>query len=89
MHIWHYYKKKYYDKRGRRWHFMTHNVMLESDQQFDLYFRDDDRTVFGVVRYGPKDAFAGLETVTRKLMHDTAYRARFLDDESKAVWKGR
>jgi hypothetical protein len=57
--------------------------------QCELYFRDDDRTVFGVIRFGPASSFPGLETVTRKLLHDAAYRASFLDDESKAAWKGR
>lgn len=61
------------------------------EQPYALYFRDDERKVFGVLRFdSAKDnPYRSLDTVTRKIMDDVAFRATLLDDDSKKVWRGR
>jgi hypothetical protein len=68
---------------------MSHNRLFEPGRHSELYFRDDERTVFGVLRFGPASPFPGLATVARKIMYDAEYPAGLLDDESKKVWRGR
>ncbi len=61
------------------------------EQPYALYFRDDERTVFGVLRFerAKDNPYRSLATVTRKIMDDGKFRAMLLDDDSKRVWKGR
>ena len=53
--MWSYEKQKRHDKKGTRWHFVYHdwngmNIPYE-EQPFEIYFRDDGKTVFGVLRF--------------------------------------
>ncbi len=61
------------------------------EQPYALFFRDDERTVFGVLRFerAKDNPYQSLDTVTRKIMDDGEFRATLLDDDSKRVWRGR
>ena len=95
MDTWSLQTKKFHDKKDGRWYFMFHHRYLDDrapdDQPFALYFRDDERTVFGVLRYEhSKDSpYRSLDTVARKIMDDAEFRSTLLDECSKKVWKGR
>ncbi|HEV2693636.1 MAG TPA: hypothetical protein VG347_12155 [Verrucomicrobiae bacterium] len=61
------------------------------DQPYALHFRNDDRTVFGVLRFdrssdNPHGDFAA---VTRKIMDDAEFRSSLLDEGSEKVWINR
>jgi hypothetical protein len=95
MGLWSYQTKKYHDRKGRRWHFMFHHDSIPSrgsdEQPYALYFRDDARTAFGVLRFerSKDNPYRSLATVTRKIMDDGEFRATLLDDDTKKVWRGR
>lgn len=95
MEIWSYQPEKFFDRKGGRWHFMFHHRFLEDrapeEQPYILFFRDEERTVFGVLRFErvKDNPYHGLATVTRKIMEDADFRATLLDEDSKSVWRGR
>jgi len=95
VEIWSYQPKKFHDKKGGRWHFMFHHRWFDDrapgEQPYALYFRDDERTIFGVLRYerAKDNPYRSLATVTRKIMDDSKFRATLLDEASKKVWRGR
>ena len=90
MDLWTYHRKKFIDKKGCRWHFMHHNRILGAKEHaVELYFRNDERTVFGVLRFDRGRSYPGLDTTARKIMYDAEFRATLLDDESRKVWRGR
>jgi len=64
---------------------------LPSEQPYALYFRDDERTVFGVLRFerSKDNPYSSFATVTRKIMDDAEFRESLIDEGSKKVWKGR
>ena len=95
MEIWSYQKKKYHDRKGGRWHFMFHSRYLDDrapgEQPYALHFRDEERTVFGVLRFerSKDNPYSSLAAVTRKIMDDAVFRASLLNEDCKKVWKGR
>ena len=95
MESWSSHTKKLHDKNGGRWYFMFHHRYLDDrapdEQPYALHFRNDERTVFGVLRFerskdNPHGSFAH---VTRKIMDDEAFRSSLLDEGSQKVWKDR
>jgi hypothetical protein len=61
------------------------------EQPYALHFRNDERTIFGVLRFerskdNPHGSFAD---VARKIMDDAEFRASLLDAGSPKVWKGK
>jgi len=56
-----------------------------------LYFRDDERTVFGVLRFerAKDNPYRTFASVTRNIMSDSDFRLTLLDEATKRVWKGR
>ena len=95
METWSYLSKKFYDRRGGRWHFMFPHRFLSGikpdEQPYALFFRDDERTVFGVLRFEriKDNPYASLDAVTRKIMNDTEFRVTLLDDDAKKNWATR
>ena len=93
--MWSYQTKKYHDRKGRRWHFMFHHPSVPGqaadEQPCELYFRDDDRKAFGVLRFEriKDNPYSSLATVTRKIMDDTEFRTTLLDESTAGVWRGR
>jgi hypothetical protein len=95
MDIWSYQEKRYVSRRGDRWHFMFHHQQLPQvpadEQPYALYFRSDDRSEFGILRFdhAKDNPYRDLSTVTRKIMDDAAFRATLLDPATEGVWRGR
>ncbi len=72
-------------------HYRPVPVREFDEQPYELYFRNDGRTTFGVLRFEriKDNPYSSLATVTRKIMDDTDFRATWLDKSTARVWKGR
>ncbi len=74
---------------------MFHHRYLDDrapdEQPYALYFRNDERTVFGVLRFerSKDNPYSSFATVTRKIIEDAEFRVSLMDEGSKKVWKGR
>jgi hypothetical protein len=95
MENWSPHIKKFHDQAGGRWHFMFQHRYLEErapdEQPYALHFRNDERTIFGVLRFerskdNPHGSFAD---VAHKIMDDAEFRASLVDAGSQKVWKGK
>jgi hypothetical protein len=93
MEMWSYDKDKRFDKRGNRWHF-AHRHFYDPQLSYEetpdeWYFRDDKRTVFGVLRFERRkeNPYRNYETMINKIMNDEAFRNTLLAPETKSVWR--
>lgn len=92
---WSYQTKKFHDRHGHRWHFLFHHRWLPDrkpgEDPYELFFRNDERTVFGVLRFehSKDNPYSSFAKVTRKIMDDEMFRATLLDEDTKKVWRGR
>jgi hypothetical protein len=95
MDIWSYDKEKRVDKKGNQWHFMSHHLDASEipyeERPFELYFRDDARTVFGLLRFERRkeNPYRDYNLMVRKIMNDAKFRGALLNPETEEVWKGR
>src|SRR4051812_30242179 len=92
--IWSYDKSKRRDRKGRRWHFVT-RLFLDpavpfEERPYELYFRDDARTEFGLLRFDrQKDSpYRDYETMVNKIMNNPEFRQTLRDPETEAIWQG-
>jgi hypothetical protein len=89
---WYYDKDKRLDKKGNRWHFVHRsffNTAIPYDERPDeWYFRDDARTVFGVLRFEREkdNPFRNYEVMITKIMNDESFRKTLLAPETEKVW---
>jgi len=88
---WSYHRAKTYDKTGRRWHFVTHNFFPAAgeDEPREYYFRDDEGTEFGVLRFDSiKDnPYRDFAAIKAKIMLNAPFRRSLLDDSTRSVWR--
>lgn len=90
---WSYDETPRFDREGKRWHFVRRDFLDQQipyeERPFELYFRDDARTVFGVLRFTRRkdNPFRDYATMIGKVMNDEEYRISLLDEETKPVWK--
>jgi hypothetical protein len=89
---WSYDKKKRTANDGARWHFVMRSFLDEDtpydERPYELYFRDDDMTQYGVIRFdrrkdNPYRDYAGL---VNKIMNNAQFRAGLLNPETSSVW---
>ena len=91
--MWSYERQERHDKKGRRWHFVYHDLDGSNtpyeEQPFEIYFRDDDRTVFGVLRFERRkdNPYRDYGTMVNKIMNDADFRNSLTDPETESVWK--
>src|SRR5688500_1692929 len=93
---WDYDRRKWKDRKGARWHFALHvewNGEAEkwyeekiAKRSFTFYFRDDARTLFGVVPDSVKRDY-WEEKLIDKIMNDAEFRNSFINPETKSIWK--
>ena len=87
-----YEKQKRHDKKGRRWHFVSHDLdgsMIQYEEQpVEIYFRDDERTVFGVLRFEKRkdNPFRNYEVMVNKILNDADFRNSLIAPETENVW---
>ena len=95
MEAWSPHVKKLHDPAGNRWYFLFHHQFLADrapdEQPYALHFRNDDRTVFGVLRFerANENPHGEFTAVTRKILDDPAFRASLIDSTSHKVWSNR
>lgn len=87
--LWSYYKAKSLDKKGRRWHFVQRYCFGVEPRPFEMYFRDEERTEFGLLRFeNTKDfPYRNSEVAMNKIMNNDPFRRSLLDADTEAVWK--
>jgi len=91
--MWSYDKDPRFDRRGHRWHFVRRdniNRNLAYDEQpFEIYFRDDSRTEFGVLKFSRRkdNPYRNYVTMINRVMNDDKFRISLLDQETKSVWR--
>ena len=75
-----------------QWHFVHHYIWekdVNSDESpFELYFKNDDRTEFGLLRYEKRkdNPYRDWEKLFEKIMNNTEFRKTLLNDETKSIW---
>ncbi len=93
LESWSYDKDARLDKKGNRWHFVRRDIVNRQlpyeDQSFEIYFRDDARTEFGVLKFPRRkeNPYRDYMTMINKIMNDTEFRKSLLDSETKSVWR--
>ena len=91
--IWNYDKDARFDRKGNRWHFVRRDIMNNElpywEQPFELYFRDDARTEFGVLKFDRRkdNPYRRYMTMINKIMNDKEFRKTLFDPETKSVWR--
>lgn len=88
--MWSYDKEKRFDKKGNRWHFVMHHISATNyeDSPYELYFRNDERTEFGLLRFEKKkdNPYRDYMTVVTKLMNNSEFRKTLLNPETESIW---
>jgi hypothetical protein len=91
--IWFYERKRRCDKRGTRWHFVRRDIddpaVPYDERPFELYFRNDDRTEFGLLRFEQRkdNPYRNYEAIVSKIMNNVEFRKTLLDPETEEVWR--
>ena len=87
-----YEKKRRFDQKGRRWHFVYHSLPTDvaayDERPYELLFRNDDRTEFGRIRFERRkdNPDRDYETLVMKIMKDSKFRASLRDPGSEELW---
>ena len=88
--LWSYDKEKRTAKDGTRWHFASRHCFPDNgeDEPYELYFRDDERTQFGLLRFANRkdNPYRDYLTVITKIMNNAPFRTTLLKPETGAVW---
>ncbi len=88
---WTYHRTKKYDKSRMRWHFVTRYFYVADgqDEPREVYFRNDDETEFGMIRFDSIKAFPyrDWDFLKNKILTNIAFRRSLLDSETRSVWR--
>jgi hypothetical protein len=88
-----YERKQRRDKKGTRWHFVSRSIedraVAYDERPFELYFRNDDRTEFGLLRFERRkdNPYRDYEAMVTKIMNNTDFRRSLLDPETASIWR--
>ena len=87
---WSYDRAKRIGNDGTRWHFVSRNAfgLPYEEQPVEYYFRNDERTVFGVLRFAHRkdNPYRDYKTVINKIMNNAEFRESLLDSDTKDIW---
>jgi hypothetical protein len=92
-HLWIYERQRRHDTNGTRWHFVKHDVIDPAipydERPYELYFRNDERSEFGVLRFArqKENPYRNYEVTVNKIMNNESFRATLLDPASEMVWR--
>ena len=90
--MWSYDKVKRLDQNGKRWHFVNRYFFGElgdyDNQPYELYFRNDERTEFGLLRFEKKkeNPYRDYDTVVNKIMNNAKFRKTLLNPDLEEIW---
>jgi hypothetical protein len=85
------YSGKHKDSKGVYWHFAICSYWLDgldySDSPIEFYFRDDERTYFGFIRFErKKDNPYKFEKLIQKVMINKEFRQTCEAPETESIW---
>lgn len=89
---WSYDRSKRISADGTQWHFVTHDFPYDDidydEAGFEIYFRDEHRSVYGVVKFERRKDFpySNYEKFVEKIMNNKDYREQYLASDSSTVW---
>ena len=92
---WSYDRKRRHATDGTRWHFvmrLLHDPAIPYEEHpYELYFRDENRTAFGVLRFARRkdNPYRDYQMVVDKIMNTAEFRAALLDATTEQVWRKR
>jgi hypothetical protein len=87
--MWFYDKAKRLDDKGGRRHFVTRHLTGENgssvNRPFELYFRNDAPTEFGLLRFERREdnPYRNYEVMVNKIMNNDEFRKTLLDSQTK------
>jgi hypothetical protein len=88
---WTYHRAKKFDKHRVRWHFVTRyfHVTEGQDAPRELYFRNDDATEFGMLRFEKlqDNPYRDWDAIVTKILNNVPFRRSLLDEDTASVWK--
>lgn len=90
---WSYDEDKRFDKKGRRWHFVYRSFhdsdAAYEERPYEVYFRNDDRTEFGLLRFErlKDNPYRDYLTVITKIMNNDAFRQTLLNPDTDQIWQ--
>ncbi len=90
--MWSYDKHKRLDKNGKRWYFVRHDFIDEQidyyERPFEIYFRNEGRTIFGVlkVKKAKDNAYRDYKTMINSIINKKEFRDKLLDSETESIW---
>jgi hypothetical protein len=93
IELWSYDKQARRDKKGARWHFVTRDIVDRrspfEEQAVEVYFRNDARTEYGVLRFPRRreNPYRNYTTMINKIMNDAEFRRALLDPGTTSVWR--
>ena len=91
-HLWSYDKVKRIDRNGKQWHFVSHSLFDDErkyeERPFEIYFRGEDRSMFGVLRFKRRkdNPYRNWDMMINKIMNNTDFRNSLIDMETKSIW---
>jgi hypothetical protein len=87
---WSYDKDRRFDANGAQWHFVVvTRYPVEADSYaYEVYFRDDERTEFGVLRFERfgDNPYRNLNAIATKIMNNVEFRKTLLNPATEEVW---
>ena len=90
---WSYDRTKRFGKNGTRWHFVScyfDDTAIDYDSRpYELYFRNDEKTEFGLLRYESKkdNPYRDYDALISKIMNNVPFRKTLLNPETKDIWR--
>jgi hypothetical protein len=88
---WFYDRSKRFDKHRVRWHFVRHEIPAGPDgkEPFEIYFRNDDETEFGMVAFKDEKEFPyrDFTALFNKIMNTVPFRNSLLDPATASIWR--
>ena len=88
---WTYHRAKKFDRNRVRWHFVTRYFHVDegADEPRELYFRNDDSTEFGMLRFEKlqDNPYRDWDAIVTKILNNVPFRRSLLDEETASVWK--
>ena len=91
--FWSYDNDARFDRNGNRWHFVrrdeSDSAVPYEERPFEIYFRNDTRSEFGVLKFErwKDNPYRDYVTMIARIMNDTEFRKSLLNPETRRVWR--
>ena len=91
--FWTYDSVRRIDRERNQWHFVRCDYIDDDipyeERPYEVYFRDNDREAYGVIRFEKKrdNPYRDYSTLINKIMNNKQFREKLLDVTTKSVWR--